>query len=49
MLIENDILKLEDFIIDVINKKIRINSYKIEIKISTRFRGEFIRRKIHVK
>ena len=49
ILIENNILELEDFIINVINKKTRIDSYKIEIKISSRFRGEFVRRKIHVK
>ena len=49
MLIENNILKSKKFIINVINKKTRINNYKIEIKISFRSRDEFIKRKIHVK
>ena len=49
MLIENNILELKDFIINIINKKICINNYKIEIKISFHSRDEFIRRKIHVK
>ena len=49
MFIENNILELKYFIINVINKKIRISNYKIEIKISSRSRIEFVKRKIHVK
>ena len=42
ILINNDI-------IDVINKKVYINSYKATIRISIRPRGEFVRRKIYIK
>ena len=49
MLIGNDILELKDFVINVINKKTRINNCKIEIKIFFRSRDEFVKRKIHVK
>ena len=49
MFIENNILKSKDFIINVINKKTRINNCKIEIKISSRPRDEFVKRKIHIK
>lgn len=46
MLIENDIVELKNIVIDVVSKKARINSYKIEIKIVARFREEFVKRKI---
>ena len=49
MLIKNNIIKSKEIVINVINKKVRINSYSITINITARFRDEFIRRKIYVK
>ena len=47
--IENNIIKFEEIVIDVVNKKVRINNYYITINITARSRGEFIRRKIYIK
>ena len=47
--IKNNIIKFKEIVIDIINKKIRINNYNITINIITRSRGEFIRRKIYIK
>ena len=49
ILIKNNIIKSKEIIINIINKKVRINSYSITINIIARFRGEFIRRKIYIK
>ena len=50
MLIKNNIIKPEGIIIDVANKKARINSYKTTIDITIRLRGgEYLRRKIYIK
>ena len=49
MFIENNIFESKDFVIDVISKKTYINNYKIEIKIFTRSRGEFIKRNVYIK
>ena len=49
MLIKNNIIKSKEIIINVVNKKVRINSYSTTINITTRSRGEFIRRKIYIK
>lgn len=47
--IENDILELENIVIDIVDKKTYIDSCKTSIKVSTKPRGEFIRRKIYIK
>ena len=49
MLIKNNIIKFEKIIINVVNKKVRINNCNITINIITRSRDEFIRRKIYIK
>ena len=49
ILIKNNIIKFKEIVIDVINKKVRINNYSITINITARSRGEFIRRKIYIK
>ena len=49
MLIENNIIGPEEIIIDIVNKKARINSCSITVNITTRPRGEFIRRKVYIK
>ena len=49
ILIRNNIIESKDIIINIVNKKIRINSYSITIKITTRPRGEFIWRKVYAK
>ena len=49
ILIKNNIIKPEEIIINVVNKKARINSYSTTINITTRSRNEFIRRKIYIK
>ena len=49
MLINNNIIKSKEIIINVVNKKVRINSYITTINIITRSRGEFVRRKIYIK
>ena len=49
ILIKNNIIRLEEIVINVVNKKVRINSYSITINITTRPRGEYIRKKIYVK
>ena len=49
MLIKNDIIGFEEIVIDIVNKKVRINSYNITVDITARPRGEFIRRKIYTK
>ena len=49
MLIKNNIIKFKKIVIDVVNKKIRINNYNITINIIARSRDEFIRRKIYIK
>ena len=47
--IKNNIIKFKEIVINVINKKIRINSCDITINIIARSRDEFIRRKIYIK
>ena len=49
MLIGNDIIEPEGIIIDIANKKARINSCSTIINITARSRGEFVRRKIYIK
>ena len=49
MLIKNNIIKFKEIVINVINKKARINNYSITINIIARSRDEFIRRKIYIK
>ena len=49
MLIRNNIIELEEIVINVINKKARIDSYSITVDIIARSRGEFVRRKIYIK
>ena len=49
MLIKNNIIEFKEIVINVINKKARINNCSIIINIITRLRDEFIRRKIYVK
>ena len=49
MLIKNNIIKSKEIVINVINKKARINNYSIIINIIARSRDEFIRRKIYIK
>lgn len=49
MLIGNDIIGLEGIVIDVANKEAYIGSCKTKIKVTAHPRGEFVRRKIHVK
>ena len=40
--IKNNIIKFKEIVINIINKKIRINSYSITINIIIRSRDEFI-------
>ena len=47
--IKNNIIKFKEIVINVINKKVRINNYSITINIIVRSRDEFIRRKIYIK
>ena len=47
--IKNNIIKSKEIIINIVNKKVRINSYNITIDIIARSRDEFIRRKIYIK
>ena len=47
--IKNNIIEFKEIVINVINKKIRINNYSITINIIARSRDEFIRRKIYIK
>ena len=49
ILIKNNIIKFKEIVINVINKKVRIDNYNITINIIARSRGEFIRRKIYIK
>ena len=49
MLIKNNIIKLEEIIINIVNKRARINSCSTTINIIARSRGEFMRRKIYIK
>ena len=49
ILIGNNIIGLKEIIIDIVNKKARINSYSITMDITARSRGEFIRRKVYIK
>ena len=49
MFIKNNIIKSKEIIINVVNKKVRINNYSITINIIARSRDEFIRRKIYIK
>ena len=49
ILIRNNIIKFKEIVINVINKKARINNYSITINIIARSRDEFIRRKIYIK
>ena len=49
ILIRNNIIESKGIIIDVVNKKARINSYSTTINIITRSRDEFMRRKIYIK
>ena len=46
MLIKNDILKFEEFIIDVNNKTIIIDYYEISTNLFIRQRDSFIRRRV---
>ena len=47
--IENNIIESKEIIINIVNKKARIDSYSTTINITTRPRGEFIRRKVYIK
>ena len=47
--IKNNIIEFEEIVINVINKKARINNCSITIDIIARSRDEFIRRKIYIK
>ena len=49
ILIKNNIIEPKEIVIDVVNKKARIDNYSITINIIARSRGEFIRRKIYIK
>ena len=49
MLIKNNIIKSKEIIINIINKKIRINNCDIIINIIARSQDEVIRRKIYIK
>ena len=49
MLIKNNIIEFKEIIINIVNKKARINNYSITINIIARSRDEFIRRKIYIK
>ena len=49
ILIKNNIIEPEEIVINVVNKKARINNCSTTINITTRPRGEFIRRKIYIK
>ena len=49
MLIKNNIIEFEEIVIDIVNKKARINNCSITVNIIARPRGEFIRRKIYIK
>ena len=49
MLIKNNIIKFKRIVIDIINKKVRIESYSIIIDIIARSRDEFMRRKVYIK
>ena len=49
MLIENNIIESKEIVINVVNKKVRINNYSITINIIARSRGEFVRRKVYIK
>ena len=49
MLIKNNIIKSKEIVINIANKKARINNYNITINIIARSRDEFIRRKIYIK
>ena len=49
MLINNDIIDFKNIVINIINKMIYINNYKIIIKISIRLYNEFIKKKIHIQ
>ena len=49
ILIKNNIIKFKEIIINIVNKKARINNCSITINIIARSRGEFIRRKIYIK
>ena len=49
MLLSNDILGPEGFIIDVANSKAYISSYNVAVPMSARQRGQFITRNIHAK
>ena len=49
MLIKNNIIKSKEIVINIVNKKARINNCNIIINIIARSRGEFVRRKIYVK
>ena len=47
MLIENNFIKFEEIIINVIKKKIYINNYKTFITITSRQREQFIKKKVY--
>ena len=47
--IKNNIIEFKEIVINVINKKIRINNYSITINIIARSRDKFIRKKIYIK
>ena len=49
MLIKNDIIRPEGIVIDIANKKARINSCKTTVDITARPRGEFVRKKIYAR
>ena len=49
MLIENNIIKSKEIVINVVNKKVRINNCSTIVDITARSRDEFVRRKIYVK
>ena len=49
ILIKNNIIKSKEIVINIVNKKARINSYSITINIIARFKDDFVRRKIFIK
>ena len=49
ILIKNNIIKFKEIVVNIVNRKVRINNYNITINIIARSRGEFIRRKIYIK
>ena len=49
MLIKNNIIKFKKIVIDIVNKKVRIESYSIIVNIIARSQGEFMRRKVYIK